>query len=538
MPCSSTLAFVSLPLTEHNWQIHAGNADAARVVTMLADAMSLALSCRPITSEPLKQRRELWVFVDPGVPEPRIHCDDIGAVFCLLPPLADHDKLVVGMSVITQALARAELSRGALLIHGALISAPGPRQYGVILAGPGTVGKTTASNRLPPPWRSLCDDTSFVDYCRSGGFMAHPWPTWSRFFRDPDGKPGPGGKWDVRNGLPLKAIFFLARGREDQITPLPVASAMAFLKETVQQVSFLMPHGLPDDQARLLHHKQLAAAEQLVRAIPAFTLRLSLTGSFWNLIAETLNGMEIREFSGPEPIPLPNAIRKGKQPASPSPSLFDQGTLVAAYSGSSMKPTFRHPDLVEVVPYNDRPIRPGDVIYYQPATGGQKVIHRVVRITANGIATRGDNNCPEDPLLLQPRDVIGQVIAAWRYEKRREIAGGIAGICSVYRTWAANELYKFARAPLHKIYHALAKSGFLNALLPASLQPRIYEFKQGNFPSKLKLMVNGRVIGRYDSLQKLWEITPPWRLIIDVSQLPDPARSPAHGGQKNTSIPV
>lgn len=524
MPRSTSFASASLLLAESSWQIHAGDAAAARVVALLAEAMSLPLASCPPKSDPRKQIRELWVFVDPGLPKPRIHCDETGLIFCLLPPLEDHDKLVIGMSVVTQALARAELSRGGLLIHGALIAVPGHQPGGVILAGPGTVGKTTASNRLPPPWRSLSDDTSFVEYLPTGQFLAHPWPTWSRFFCNQDGKHGPGGHWEVQAGLPLKAMFFLARAKEDRVVPLLPAPAVAFLMETVQQASFLMTQDLSAELAQALLKKQLTAAEELVRTIPAFTLHLSLTGSFWDRIAETQARVSAASFPRAGHIFSPGAIQKTETTASSS-SLFARNTLAVAYSGSSMNPTLRYPDLLEVIPYADRPICPGDVVYFQPSTGGPRVIHRVVRVTAKGIATRGDNNCPEDPFLMQPADVIGKVVAAWRLDRRRKITGGLSGFWSVYWNRAGHRLYKIARTPLYGAYHCQAASGLLGSLLPAALQPRIIEFRQRYQPSILKLMINGRVIGRYDAWTKLWEIDRPWRLIINVAKLPvvDPA---------------
>ncbi|MHB8810956.1 MAG: SynChlorMet cassette protein ScmC [Desulfobulbaceae bacterium] len=491
--------------------------------------MSLPLLCCPTKQDVQELRRELWVFVDPVLPRPRINCFETGRVCCLLPLLKNHDVLVIGMSVITQAIARAELSRGGLLIHGGLISAPGHQQCGVILAGPGTVGKTTASKRLPPPWRSLSDDASFVECNRTGQILAHPWPTWSRFFCTPDGTPGQGGNWEVQSGLPLLAIFFLVQAKEDRVTPLPPTPAVAFLMETVQQVSFLMTQDLPADQTQVLLKKQLAAAETLVRTIPTFTLHLSLTGYFWDRIAETLDGVSSAAFPHPGHLPPPGPSQKPKTTAS-TLSLFEQNTLAVAYSGSSMNPTLRHPDLLEVIPYEDRPIRPGDVVYYQPSTGGPKVIHRVVRVTAKGIFTRGDNNCPEDPFLQQPSDVIGQVKAAWRYDKRREIAGGICGRLSVSRTRACARLYNIARVPLRWVYQSLAARGLLNSMLPASFQPRVFEFRQRSLPSILKLMVRGHVIGRYDAWKKLWEIDHPWRMVIDVSTLPVTDWSPTVDG--------
>lgn len=442
--------------------------------------------------------------------------DESGPVFCLLPPPESHDLLVIGMLFIAQAIARAELSHGGLLVHGALAQAPGHFKGGVILAGPGTVGKTTASSRLPLPWRSLSDDTTLVLRDVRGQYVAHPWPTWSRFYSTPAGTKGPGGKWDVQSGLPLLAIFFLTQAEEDRIAPLQTTPAVAYLIQTVQQVSLPMTRDLSADRVQALNEGQLTAAEKLVRSVPAFTLFLSLTGAFWERIEETLSSFAIASFSPPK---AQVTGQDSVEYASP-PFLFDDNILAVTYHGPSMNPTLQHPDLLEVVPYGGKPIRRGDVVYYLPPTGVAKVIHRVVRVTANGIYTRGDDNCSDDPYLLKPSDVIGQVTAAWRHSRRRKIDGGVIGIWSGYRALLCVWLNKIFSRMLHGIYHGLAASGLLRRILPASLQPRVFEFKQGYQPSILKLMIKGQVIGRYNSWQKIWEIERPWRLIIDTSTLP------------------
>ena len=89
-----------------------------------------------------------------------------------------------------------------------------------------------------------------------------------------------------------------------------------------------------------------------------------------------------------------------------------------------MNPTIGERDLLEIAPYDKRTIRVGDVILFQPPEGGQPVVHRVVDILPKGIRTCGDNNTHIDPYLLQSTDIIGQVVAAWRGQKRRKIVGG------------------------------------------------------------------------------------------------------------------
>ncbi len=101
-----------------------------------------------------------------------------------------------------------------------------------------------------------------------------------------------------------------------------------------------------------------------------------------------------------------------------------------AYAGSSMSPTLCEGDLLEIVPRGERPVRTGDVILFLPPGGDQPVVHRVVRLTSQGIRTRGDSGTADDPWLLQPADILGQVVAAWRGERRRKIRGQRVGGCS------------------------------------------------------------------------------------------------------------
>ena len=86
----------------------------------------------------------------------------------------------------------------------------------------------------------------------------------------------------------MRALFFLAQSEEDRIDPLPPTPAVTFLMETAQHVSMVMRRNLPVDEAQLLYKKQLAAAENIVRAIPTYTLHLTLTGVFWENIEKTL----------------------------------------------------------------------------------------------------------------------------------------------------------------------------------------------------------------------------------------------------------
>jgi SynChlorMet cassette protein ScmC len=532
MRSSAALTGFRFSLTESIWHIHPCDEGAAIVVKALADAMSLS-SGRPRKDQGKgDQYHQLRVWSAPDPCGLATTAGESEPVPCQVPSPENKDNLVSGMLSVAEAILRAEQLRGGILIHGALAKTPPPRENGILLAGPGHVGKTTASNRLPLPWSSLCDDATLVIRDGSGKYWAHPWPTWSRFFSTPGGNPGPGGQWNVERRVPLQAIFFLAQAEEDRIVPISFTPALTYLMETVLQVSWPITIKMPSEKVKTLHQMQLAAAEALVRTFPAYILHISLTGTFWKKIEETLNLSPLTSS-----IATGDPTGNGAGPAqathvSPSRPL-DDTFLTISYTGSSMNPALCHLDLLEILPYSDA-ARKGDIVYYSSPADGQKVIHRVVRISTNGISTRGDNNLADDPYLLRQQDIIGRVAAAWRHGRRHEIAGGFRGKCSGYNALLRRQVSRSFSSLLHRTYRGLAERNFLHCLEPALYRPRVFEFKHRHLPSILKLMINGRVIGRYDAWTRLWEIDRPWRLIINVTKLPviDPAAHMDTSGQE------
>jgi SynChlorMet cassette protein ScmC len=182
---------------------------------------------------------------------------------------------------LSLVFAREAQARGGVLIHGALAERDG---IGVVLAAPSGTGKTTASNRLPAPWRALCDDATLVVRDPQGNYWAHPWPSWSRVL---DGEPG--GTWDVQRAVPLRGIFVLAQAVEDRVERVGPAHAVSLLVECVTQASMLMPLGLFKEEARALHLERFNNLCALVRVMPAYVLHISQTGAFWQEIDEAFD---------------------------------------------------------------------------------------------------------------------------------------------------------------------------------------------------------------------------------------------------------
>jgi len=199
---------------------------------------------------------------------------------------------------------------------------------------------------------------------------------------------------------------------------------------------------------------------------------------------------------------------------------------LASYAGSSMYPTLDATDLLEIAPCAGRAVRPGDVILFASPEGGCAVVHRVVRVTPQGIRTRGDNAAHDDDWLLQPSEVRGRVVAAWRGRRRRMIAGGrpgwVLGRLLNARLWMDRNLSRPARS----LYRALACRGILARRLPASWRPRPVVFRTPGH-SQLRLLLGQRVAGHYDSRRQRWVIRPLYRLLVDEAALPSgPTRGP------------
>lgn len=267
------------------WEIFAGDEKAASIVSKLGCAMQLSMTTGVI--EPLRHGNlcRLLVQVDAQTSKPDFYISwaskNRGNVVCILSPCENWGGLYFHFLRLSLIFAREAQARGGVLIHGALAERDG---VGVILTAPGGTGKTTASNRLPVPWRSLCDDTALVVRDLRGNYWAHPWPTWSRLLEE-----GPGGcTWDVQSAVPVKAIFFLSQAVEDRVERIGPGHAVSMLLECVGQASALMASGLCETELRALHLERFNNLCAMVRVVPAHMLHISLTGAFWQEIDQAL----------------------------------------------------------------------------------------------------------------------------------------------------------------------------------------------------------------------------------------------------------
>ena len=87
-----------------------------------------------------------------------------------------------------------------------------------------------------------------------------------------------------------KGIFTLVQAVEERVERVGTGQAVSLLGESVEQVSMFMAAGLSKDKLRSLHMEQFNTLCGLARVVPTHLLHISLKGTFWQLIEQTLSG--------------------------------------------------------------------------------------------------------------------------------------------------------------------------------------------------------------------------------------------------------
>jgi len=205
---------------------------------------------------------------------------DKSDIFCNIGFMSIHEKYIFQMWEICHLIYDYAKNSGGLPLHAGLVEKDG---IGIAIVGRGGMGKSTCCQRIPLPWHALCDDEVFVVPNAYGQYMAHPFPTWSDHLSREATKT-----WDTQYSVPLRAIFFLDRHQEDQAFPIKQGNASVNIYESVQQV--FKSDWLRMNQEALLATRKILFdnSYQLAKAIPAFKLRVSLIGRFWEVMEKAL----------------------------------------------------------------------------------------------------------------------------------------------------------------------------------------------------------------------------------------------------------
>lgn len=135
----------------------------------------------------------------------------------------------------------------------------------------------------PPPWKALCDDLTLIVMDTPMQYPAHPFPTWSGYLWKLSETT-----WDIQRHIPLSTIFFLEQGTTDEVIPIGRGQASALLTESATQVCYPIWRYLVREEERTLREKIFDNACELAKTIPAFRLRVSMNGRFWEEMERAL----------------------------------------------------------------------------------------------------------------------------------------------------------------------------------------------------------------------------------------------------------
>jgi hypothetical protein len=190
------------------------------------------------------------------------------------------------------------------------------------------------------------------------------------------------------------------------------------------------------------------------------------------------------------------------------------------YIGHSMNPTLKSGDRLQIMPYDRKRIRRGDVVVFIPPGGDTKIIHRVISANSCGIRTRGDNSSHLDPWVLRPDHIFARVVCAKRKNRQRRVFGGPLGKVLALTFRVIHAVDSYVSFLLRPAYDELAKGDIFSRLLPARMRPRVVSFDRAA-GKELQLLMGRRVIGRWLPGRSRWHICRPFRLFVDEESLPE-----------------
>lgn len=117
--------------------------------------------------------------------------------------------------------------------------------------------------------------------------------------------------------------------------------------------------------------------------------------------------------------------------------LRQHGKCVIQTVGVSMEPLLHHRYSTVVLQSVRRPLRRGDVVLFRRPAGGEYVLHRIVRVTADGFLIRGDNCLFAEA--VTPLQILALMTGFWNGDRFTDCATDAA-----YRRYVAGLRGRFA----------------------------------------------------------------------------------------------
>ena len=185
-------------------------------------------------------------------------------------------------------------------------------------------------------------------------------------------------------------------------------------------------------------------------------------------------------------------------------------SLFRFYHGRSMRFTFRPGDSIYFKKVSISDLVVGDVIVFSSEdVGGVDIIHRIIEIGSSFVLTRGDNNLSSQIEKVEFNKVLGKAVAYKRGSSVKPVVGGFwgrvralivskSGFCRIIARWG---------------WAVLRRSRVVQLFWRPSVTTMYVET---DADSVVRLVCNGKSIGKWCSLQKILVLKKPYDLVIFV----------------------
>ncbi|MFC2150763.1 SynChlorMet cassette protein ScmC [Calditrichota bacterium] len=171
---------------------------------------------------------------------------------------------------------RAVLREGGLPLHAGLAV---NNQKASAFAAPGGGGKSTTCSRLPDDWTVIGDDEMVALPEATGKWIAHPFPTWSRFLQGDTGI-----SWDVNTRYPLEAIYFIEKSATDNIVQLRPSTSAALINQSSRQIMRRGWDLYPPSDSDWIKQLIISNASSAANSLKSAKLQLTLSGDLRGLL--------------------------------------------------------------------------------------------------------------------------------------------------------------------------------------------------------------------------------------------------------------